>query len=63
MFIKRNPLCVHCLARGEHTPAVDVDHIVAHHGDREKFWDSRNWQALCKPCHTRKTIKEDGRWG
>jgi 5-methylcytosine-specific restriction protein A len=25
------------------------------------FWDEDNWQALCKPCHDRKTAVE-GRW-
>ena len=34
--------------------ATDVDHINGWTTQRE-FWDSRNWQALCKPCHGRKT--------
>jgi 5-methylcytosine-specific restriction protein A len=63
MFLKRSPLCVHCHERGEYTPATDVDHIIPHRGDREKFWDVSNWQPLCKSCHTIKSIKEDGRWG
>jgi 5-methylcytosine-specific restriction protein A len=27
------------------------------------FWNRENWQALCWRCHSRKTAKEDGRWG
>jgi len=23
------------------------------------MWDESNWQALCKPCHDRKTWMED----
>jgi len=33
------------------TAASVVDHIVAHRGDQELFWDQSNWQSLCKPCH------------
>lgn len=32
-------------------PASVVDHIVAHKGDQVLFWDTDNWQALCKPHH------------
>jgi hypothetical protein len=31
--------------------AVVVDHIVPHRGDMKLFWDSGNWQSLCKTCH------------
>jgi 5-methylcytosine-specific restriction protein A len=44
-------------------PATEVDHKKAHHGDQGLFWDRYNWQALCKPCHSRKTAEEDHRWG
>lgn len=30
-----------------------------HRGDQKLFWDESNWQALCKPCHDRKTWTED----
>lgn len=29
-----------------------VDHITPHKGDRRLFWDRRNWQPLCTPCHS-----------
>jgi len=59
-YLKRHPLCVNfeeC-----HNPATVVDHIkpVNQGGD---FWDPENHQPMCKPCHDRKTAKEDGRWG
>jgi hypothetical protein len=33
------------------TAATVVDHIDAHHRDHEKFWDTGNWQSLCKHHH------------
>jgi 5-methylcytosine-specific restriction protein A len=27
------------------------------------FWDGANHQALCKPCHSTKTAREDGAFG
>lgn len=62
MFLKRNPICVHCLEQGIYKQAKEVDHIVAHRGSRDLFWDVSNWQSLCKTCHSVKTSKEDGRW-
>jgi len=44
--------CAHC---GVITPALEIDHIVKHEGDLELFWNATNLQALCSPCHTRKT--------
>jgi len=34
---------------------LEVDHIVKHEGNPELFWNATNLQALCSPCHTRKT--------
>jgi len=31
--------------------ATVADHIVPHKGDLKLFWDERNWQGLCAPCH------------
>jgi 5-methylcytosine-specific restriction protein A len=63
MYLARHPLCVECEKQGVYVPATEVDHITAHKGDRDLFWDSDNWQGLCKRCHSAKTAKEDGRWG
>jgi hypothetical protein len=54
-YLTRNPVCVHCGKR-----AVVVDHIAGHgDGWRERFWNPAGWQALCKPCHSRKTVVVD----
>lgn len=59
-FLLHHPLCVHCKAEGRTTAANEVDHIKPHKGDYHLFWDSGNWQALCKSCHSRKTALENG---
>lgn len=50
-FLRNNPLCAFCQDEGIATPATVVDHIQAHKGDRGLFHDTKNWQALCAPCH------------
>lgn len=62
-YLQHHPLCVQCESEGKVTAASVVDHITPHKGDKGLFWDSNNWQALCKPCHSRKTAKEDGGFG
>ena len=59
LFLQEHPLCMRCLERGRYVKATVVDHIVPHRGDQRLFWDRRNWQALCKKCHDRKTMTED----
>lgn len=54
-FLKAHPLCEACLKEKKLSPATVVDHIVPHRGDPNLFWDSGNWQALCKDCHGQKT--------
>jgi 5-methylcytosine-specific restriction protein A len=63
-YLAHHPLCVHCLAKGFVVASTDVDHIVPHRGDMILFWASEsNWQALCHPCHSAKTAREDGGFG
>jgi len=62
-YIKENPLCVHCLAKGKLTPTQEIDHIKPHQGDKNLFWLEDNLQALCKSCHSTKTALEDGGFG
>jgi len=57
-YLIRNPLCVECLSVGLVTEARDVDHKDPHRGDMKKFKDRKNWQGLCKSCHSRKTARE-----
>ena len=56
--------CRHCANNGRTVAATDVDHINGHDGPESvAFWDRENLQALCHPCHSRKTAKEKGgRW-
>lgn len=59
-FLQQFPLCQCPEHRGEDPTAIatEVDHIEPHRGDPLKFWNRDNWQALAKPCHSRKTMKE-----
>ncbi len=62
-FRQSNPWCAECERNGIVTRCNVVDHIVPHKDDQTLFWDQANWQALCKPCHDRKTATEDGGFG
>ena len=33
------------------TSQLVADHRRPHRGDERLFWDDRNLQCLCKPCH------------
>ncbi|WP_407733043.1 HNH endonuclease [Pseudomonas citronellolis] len=58
-YLLDHPLCVYCARKGMTTAASVVDHIVAHEGDPELFWDEANWQSLCKPCHDSDKQREE----
>lgn len=62
-FLAKHPLCAECERQGRIAAATDLDHIIPHKGDKDAFWTRSNWQALCHPCHSRKTATEDGGWG
>ncbi len=49
--LSAHPLCVMCAKLGKVTAATIADHIKAHRGNEELFFDERNLQSLCKPCH------------
>ena len=53
--LEAQPLCVECLQVSRVEPAVDVDHIVPHGGDYDRFFDPQNLQGLCKLHHSQKT--------
>jgi 5-methylcytosine-specific restriction protein A len=59
--LRRNPLCVECLTDGRSIAATDVDHVVAR--ARGGTDESKNLQSLCHAHHSRKTAREDGRFG
>lgn len=51
LWLDAHPLCVMCEEKGKVTAAEVVDHIIPHKGDQKLFWDSNNFQSLCKSCH------------
>lgn len=57
--LQEEPLCREHLARGMVRAATEVDHID---GDATNDAPS-NRQSLCKPCHSRKTARENGGFG
>ena len=63
IYLTEHPICMECKKQNRITPATVVDHIKAHKGDMELFWEKDNHQALCKKCHDRKTAREDGGFG
>lgn len=56
-FREDHPLCVMCLEKGIYTPSEVVDHIIPVAVCKD-FWDSSNWQALCKKCNAVKGNKD-----
>lgn len=54
-YLEAHPLCVECEKEGRYIKATVVDHIIPHRGNKRLFWDSDNWQSLCKHHHDVKT--------
>ncbi len=54
MILRRDPLC--CMCKRE--LSTQVDHIMAK--SRGGTDDESNLRGLCAPCHSRKTVAEDG---
>lgn len=55
----REPFCRACAAAGRpRVRATEVDHVVPHRGDWERFTDASDLQSLCHSCHSRKTMRE-----
>jgi 5-methylcytosine-specific restriction enzyme A len=44
-----------CQEEGRTTIAELVDHVIPHRGNPTLMWDERNWQSLCRACHSAKT--------
>jgi 5-methylcytosine-specific restriction protein A len=58
LVLVRQPLCQ---SPGCFNAATDVDHIIPKaKGGTDAL---ENLQALCKPCHSRKTARRDGGFG
>lgn len=74
-YLRKHPLCVYCQREQRTALATVVDHIVPHRlkdaidsGDQDRiaaarrlFWDSANWQPLCKPHHDGQKQAEERR--
>jgi len=61
-----NALCRPCSKKSPPVVRVAtvVDHIRDHKGDQQLFWDTKNWQPSCQPCHDARTDAGDfGRIG
>ena len=56
-YLKDNPVCEHHRMQGYVRAASEVDHIIPIAEGGEAF-ESINLQALCKSCHSRKTLEE-----
>lgn len=55
-LLARYPLCVMCQAEGRVEAATEVDHIDGNSRNN----DRENLRPLCKPCHSRRTIRDQG---
>ena len=58
-FLKRNPWCVMCDAKGIATGATDADHILTIEERPDLRLDPTNLQALCAPCHASVKQRQD----
>ena len=58
LILRSNPFCGECLKSGHHMPAIEVDHIIPHKGDKTNFYNEDNLKSLCKSCHSKKTMLE-----
>ena len=58
-----NPFCVAILPSGDRCgeSAAEVDHIIPRRQGGTDTPD--NLQPLCRSCHARKTVKQDGGFG
>lgn len=57
------PLCQDCHDRGEVNGATEVDHIDGLGPLGPRGHDLDNLRSLCKSCHSKKTVREDGGLG
>lgn len=49
--LESQPLCRMHEQLGQLVAATVADHVKAHRGDEELFFDADNLQSLCKQCH------------
>lgn len=51
VLLRDSYTCRMCKRMTGDTSALVADHIRPHRGDEALFWDARNVQCLCAPCH------------
>ena len=63
-YLKNNPLCADCLAKGKITPATSVHHIKSPFKNGEINYglllDYDNLMSLCHECHGERHAEEQG---
>jgi 5-methylcytosine-specific restriction protein A len=59
--LRSQPLCERCLADNVVEPATVVHHREAHKGDEKLFWDPKNLESVCDPCHSGPIQSEERR--
>jgi 5-methylcytosine-specific restriction protein A len=59
MVLRQEPLCRECMKAGRVTPATEIHHIDGN----AKNMSRENLEPLCKACHSKKTAREQHRWG
>lgn len=50
-FLEFNSWCVFCERQGRKVRAGVVDHVIPHKGREAVFWNTADWQPLCRNCH------------
>ena len=45
-YLASHRVCTRCGGK-----ATVVHHRTPHRGDRHLFWDRKNWEPVCQPCH------------
>lgn len=53
--------CQRCRRIEADTSQLVADHKTPHRGDEALFWDDRNLQCMCKPCHDKDKQREERR--
>ena len=58
LTLSKQPLCQACLTRGIVTASSEVDHVFPWSKLGKAAFRNNVFQALCKPCHHHKTVRE-----
>jgi 5-methylcytosine-specific restriction protein A len=64
-YLAQHPYCVDPFNRhgGQPVRSAVTDHIKAHKGNQQLFWDRKNHQALCMSCNSYKAATIEGGFG